>query len=79
MHEFMVRVFGESIGDLLTDSFDKILIPGITQTIPLTIISFTFAMIIAVITALIQFANVPVLRKVARVYIWIMRGTPVLV
>ncbi len=79
MHEFMVRVFGERIGDLLTDSFDKILIPGITQTIPLTIISFTFAMIIAVITALIQFANVPVLRKAARVYIWIMRGTPVLV
>ena len=79
MHEFMVRVFGESIGDLLTDSFDKILIPGITQTIPLTIISFSFAMIIAVITALIQFANVPVLRKAARIYIWIMRGTPVLV
>ncbi len=79
MHAFMVQIFGERIGDLLTDSFDKILIPGLTQTIPLTIISFSFAMVIAVITALVQFARVPVLRQIARVYIWIMRGTPVLV
>ena len=26
-----------------------------------------------------QFANVPVLRRVARFYIWIFRGTPLLV
>lgn len=79
MPEFMIRVFGERVGTLLVDSFDKILIPGLTQTIPLTVLSFTFAMVIAVITAMIQFARVPVLQKLARVYIWIMRGTPVLV
>jgi len=34
---------------------------------------------IAVAMALVQFANVPVLRRVARFYIWIFRGTPLLV
>ncbi len=79
MADLMIRIFGEQVGTLLVDSFDKILIPGLTQTIPLTIVSFTFAMVIATFTAMVQFANVPVLRKAARVYIWIMRGTPVLV
>ena len=53
--------------------------PGLTVTIPLTVISFTFALIIAVIMALVQFANVKVLKQIARFYIWIFRGTPLLV
>ncbi len=65
--------------DLLVDSFWKILIPGFTATIPLTVISFFFAMIIATVVALIQFAKVPVLTPIARFYIWIIRGTPLLV
>ena len=65
--------------DLLVDSFWKILIPGFTATIPLTVISFFFAMIIATVVALIQFAKVPVLTPIARFYIWIIRGTPRLV
>ncbi len=65
--------------DLIIDSFIKILIPGITMTIPLTIVSFLFALIIAVITAMVQHAKVPILKNIARVYIWIIRGTPLLV
>lgn len=65
--------------ELFLDSFPKILLPGLTMTIPLTAISFTLALIIAVAMALVQFANVPVLRRVARFYIWIFRGTPLLV
>lgn len=57
----------------------KILIPGLTMTIPLTIIAFSIAMVIAVITALIQYANVPILKQLARFYIWVIRGTPLLV
>ncbi|MBR2768109.1 MAG: amino acid ABC transporter permease [Solobacterium sp.] len=64
---------------LLMDSFMKILIPGLTMTIPLTIIAFSIAMVIAVITALIQYANVPILKQLARFYIWVIRGTPLLV
>ena len=65
--------------NLLIDSFGQILLPGLTMTIPLTVISFTLAMIIAIATALVQFANIRVLRRIARFYIWIIRGTPLLV
>ena len=70
---------GERLLKLFIDSFPKILIPGLTVTVPLTIISFSLAMVIAVAVALVQFANVKVLKPVARFYIWIFRGTPLLV
>ena len=72
-------MINERLYGLLTDSFTKILIPGLTATIPLTIISFSIAMVIAVVMALIQFANVKVLKELARFYIWVVRGTPLLV
>lgn len=65
--------------ELFIDSFWDILLPGLLVTIPLTAISFALALVIAVIVALIQFANVPVLSQIARLYIWIIRGTPLLV
>ena len=55
------------------------MLPGLTVTIPLTIVSFSCAMIIATITALVQFANIKVLKQIARFYIWVIRGTPLLV
>ena len=64
---------------LLIDSFGQILLPGLTMTVPLTIISFSLGMVIAIITALVQFANIRVLRQIARFYIWVIRGTPLLV
>ncbi|MGN0295256.1 MAG: amino acid ABC transporter permease [Lachnospiraceae bacterium] len=64
---------------LFLDSFGKILLPGLTVTIPLTIISFSLALVIAVTAALVQFANVRGLKQLARFYIWIFRGTPLLV
>lgn len=68
-----------AIWDLVISSFMKILIPGIMVTIPLTVISFTLAMIIAVICAMIMYAKIPVLKQIVRFYIWIIRGTPLLV
>ncbi|HBA63748.1 MAG TPA: cysteine ABC transporter permease [Lachnospiraceae bacterium] len=65
--------------ELFLDSFGKILLPGLTVTIPLTAIAFSLALVIAVIAALVQFANVKVFRHIARFYIWIFRGTPLLV
>ena len=41
---------------LMIDSFPKILIPGLTMTLPLTAIAFSCAMVIAVAAALVQFA-----------------------
>lgn len=65
--------------ELLADSFWKILLPGLTATIPLTLISFFFSLIIAIFTALVQYSHVKVLKNLARFYIWVARGTPVLV
>lgn len=65
--------------EILTDSFWKILLPGLTVTIPLTIVSFSLAMVIAIAAALVQYANVRGLKQLARFYIWIFRGTPLLV
>lgn len=65
--------------ELFLESFPKILLPGITATIPLTVISFFCALVIAVVMALVQFANVKVMKSLARFYIWIFRGTPLLI
>ena len=69
----------ERLLHILLDSFGKILLPGLTMTIPLTVIAFSFAMVIAVVTALVQYANIRILKQVARFYIWVIRGTPLLV
>ena len=69
----------ERLWGILVDSFPKLLLYGVKVTIPLTIISFALALVIAVAVALIQYANVRVARQICRFYIWIVRGTPLLV
>ena len=69
----------ERVWDIIVNSFTTILIPGLTATIPLTVISFAIALVIATATALVQFAGVPLLKQLARFYIWVVRGTPLLV
>lgn len=69
-------MFSSRLWQLFLDSFPKILLPGLTATIPLTIISFSLALVIAVVAALVQFANIQGLKQIARFYIWIFRGTP---
>jgi len=69
----------ERLWGVLVDSFPKLLSYGIRVTVPLTILSFSLALVISVIVALIQYADVPVLRQICRFYIWVIRGTPLLV
>ena len=69
----------DRIVSILIESLGKILLAGIKVTIPLTIIGFSLAMVIALLMALFQYANIKVLKTVARLYIWIFRGTPLLV
>lgn len=64
---------------VLWEALPRILSAGLTMTIPLTLISFTLAMVLAVAVALVQYAKVPVLSQLARFYIWVIRGTPLLV
>ena len=65
--------------EIITSSFFKILIPGIKITIPLTLLSFALSLVIGLLLALVQVANIKVLRQIARFYIWVFRGTPLIV
>lgn len=72
-------MFSGRLWNLFIDSFPKMFMHGLTVTIPLTVISFSLAMVIAIVVALVQFANIKVLKQICRFYIWIFRGTPLLV
>ena len=69
----------ERLWNILTDSFPKMLEYGIKVTIPLTILSFALALTVALGVALVQYARVKGIRQICRFYIWITRGTPLLV
>ena len=69
----------ERLWKILIESFPRLLGYGVRVTIPLTLISYALAMVIAVTVALIQYADVKVLRKLCRFYVWVIRGTPLLV
>ena len=79
MAERKLKDLDNRLIEIFIDSFSKILIPGLTVTIPLTVISFSLALIIATAVALLQFADIRGLKQVARFYIWVIRGTPLLV
>lgn len=69
----------DRVWEILVSSFVKILIPGIKVTIPLTITSFTLSLILGVLLAVAQNSRIKVLDKIAQIYIWIFRGTPIIV
>jgi L-cystine transport system permease protein len=69
----------ERIIGILTDSFFPILKAGIYFTIPLTLITFTLGLILAFFVALARLSNIKPLVAIARFYVWIFRGTPLLV
>ena len=64
---------------ILVESFPKLLGYGIRVTVPLTILSFSIALVVALLVALVQYAKVRGLQTLCRFYIWITRGTPLLV
>lgn len=64
---------------ILQEALGKILIASVEVTIPLTVFGFALAMVVALFIALVQYANIKVLKQFARFYIWIFRGTPLLV
>lgn len=74
-------VLGEITIDwpLAFHSFWPILQGGLIYTIPLAIISFIFGLALAMLMALLRLSRVQVAQGIARVYISIIRGTPLLV
>ena len=72
-------MISEKTMELLISSFPKILEFGLKVTLPLAIIAFILSTVLAVLVAMVQFAEVPVLKQICRFYIWVIRGTPLLV
>jgi L-cystine transport system permease protein len=48
-------------------------------TIPLTLITFSIGLVLAILTALARISNIKALEMIARVYVSAIRGTPLLV
>jgi cystine transport system permease protein len=71
---------GESANDtwtVLVDAFWPLLYAGLTATIPLALSSFAIGLVLGV--ALMRLSANPVLAGVARFYVSVIRGTPLLV
>ncbi|MDI9890855.1 amino acid ABC transporter permease [Rhodococcus sp. IEGM 1404] len=67
------------IWTLLLDSFWPMVLAGLRGTIPLSLASFAIGLVIALAMALLRLSRNVVLRGVARFYISVIRGTPLLV
>lgn len=67
------------LADIFVQSFFPLLKAGLIFTIPLTVLSFTFGLAVAFLTALARLSNIRLLSTAAKFYVWIIRGTPLLV
>src|SRR4051794_5164366 len=65
--------------DLAADSFWPLVRACLVGTIPLSLISFAIGLALALVVALMRLSRVRVVSAVARVYVSIIRGTPLLV
>lgn len=65
--------------NIINNSFFPLLISGVKFTFPVAIISFILGTILAMATALGRISNIKPLVLIARFYVWIIRGTPLLV
>jgi cystine transport system permease protein len=69
----------ETTWELVTRSFLPMLQGAVLGTIPLALSSFVLGMIIAILIALMRLSKVRVVSAIARGYVSIIRGTPLLV
>ncbi len=64
---------------LFIESFWPIVLGGLTGTIPLALASFTIGLVLALAVALMRLSKNRVVSGIARFYISVIRGTPLLV
>ena len=64
---------------VLLDTAGPMAVAALKATIPLTLISFVIGLAIALVIALMRLSSVPVVSQIARFYISVIRGTPLLV
>jgi His/Glu/Gln/Arg/opine family amino acid ABC transporter permease subunit len=68
-----------STWQLILNSLGPLAKAAITKTIPLTIISFVIGLVIALVVALARLSSNVIVSNIARFYISVIRGTPLLV
>ena len=71
-------VINERLWQILISSLPKLLIPFLTISLKITVLTFIFGTLLAMLIAIVQIAEVPILKQLARAYIWIFRSTPLL-
>lgn len=64
---------------LMWDSLGSLLWAGLVFTIPLTLITFVLGLLLGLVTAVVRLFGPRPLVAVARFYVWVIRGTPLLV
>ncbi|MCX7570655.1 amino acid ABC transporter permease [Tumebacillus sp. DT12] len=69
----------QRILEIMSNAFWPLLKEGIETTIPLTLISFALGLVLAMLTALARLSSIKPLNWIAGFYVWIIRGTPLLV
>ena len=69
----------ESTWDLVKDTAGPMAVATLNRTIPLTAISFVVGLAIALVVALMRLSRVRVVSQLARFYVSVIRGTPLLV
>ncbi|WP_307481677.1 amino acid ABC transporter permease [Pseudarthrobacter sulfonivorans] len=65
--------------ELVWGALGPILLGAVTGTIPVALVSFAFGLLLALIVALMRLSRNRVLSTTARIYISVIRGTPLLV
>jgi cystine transport system permease protein len=64
---------------LMLDSLWPLLVGGIEFTVPLALLSFAVGLLLAFLTAIARLFGPPPLVALVRFYVWLIRGTPLLV
>lgn len=64
---------------LWIETFPQLLAATAKVTIPLSLVSFVIALLLGIATAQLRLSKLAAARSIAWLYVWIFRGTPVLV
>ena len=69
----------ERLWEILASSLPNLLLYCVKVTIPLTACIYALSLVLAFLLALVQVLNIRFLSGAARIYVWIFRGTPLIV
>ncbi len=67
------------IAEILWDSLIPLIKAGLMFTVPLALTSFSLGLLLAFVTALARISSNKLLKSIAEIYVWVIRGTPLLV